>query len=298
MKRSFLFFILLSIAVTACSPTQEQVTLNTDRLTEDLQTISADDMEGRKYGTEGNAKAREYVIGRFEEIGLQPFEGSYTHDFSIERRNGTVVEGTNVIGIIEGKSDSMIVLGAHYDHLGIRDSLIYNGADDNASGTAGLIAMADYFTKMQPNHTLIIAAWDAEEGGLNGARAFVRDSVFLEKVKLNVNMDMIAQNKKNELYAVGTYHYPELKPVLESVETGEISLLFGHDRPEDGQQDWTYASDHGPFHGAGVPFIYFGVEDHEHYHKASDEFGTIPQEFYKQSVQVILNAVLALDAQL
>ena len=197
--------------------------------------------------------------------------------------------------MIEGNSDSVIVISAHYDHLGVRDSLIFNGADDNASGTSGLLAMADYFTREKPNHTLVFAAFDAEEGGLNGARAFVQDSVFLEKVVLNINMDMIAQNDKNELYAVGTYHYPELKPVLETIETGEISLLFGHDRPEDGNQDWTFASDHGPFHRAGIPFIYFGVEDHEHYHRPTDTFETIPQEFYKQSVQVILNAVLALD---
>ena len=189
----------------------------------------------------------------------------------------------------------MIVITAHYDHLGVRDSLIYNGADDNASGTAGLIAIMDYFSKTEQNHTLIFAALDGEEGGLRGARALVQDSVLMDKVVLNINMDMIAQNDKNELYAVGTYHYPQLKPVLENVITGDVSLLFGHDTPEDGNQDWTSQSDHYPFHEMGIPFIYFGVEDHEYYHKATDEFETIPQEFYKSSVQVILNAVLEFD---
>ena len=203
--------------------------------------------------------------------------------------------GTNVIGMIEGESDSLILISAHYDHLGIRDSLIYNGADDNASGTAGLLAIMDYFTQTKPKHTLVFAAFDAEEGGLRGARALAEDSVFLQKVKLNVNMDMISQNDKNELYAVGTYHYPWLKPILERVETGNIHLLFGHDRPEDGDQDWTNASDQGAFNRKGVPIVYFGVEDHEHYHKHTDEFETIPQDFYKASVQVILNAILELD---
>lgn len=297
MKRLFIPIVALLVFI-GCNSADEPVTLDTDQLITDLETLSSDEMQGRLVGTEGNQIAREYIISRFEEIGVAPFQGSYMHDFSIARRNGDMVNGINVIARVEGKSDSVIVLSAHYDHIGVRDSLIFNGADDNASGTAGLIALADYFSEVQPNHTMIFAAFDAEEGGLNGARAFVGDSVFLQKVKLNVNMDMIAQNTKDELYAVGTYHYPDLKPLLEQVDTGGISLLFGHDRPEDGQQDWTYASDHGPFHREGVPFIYFGVEDHEHYHRHTDEFSTIPQEFYKQSVQAILNAVLVLDENL
>jgi Zn-dependent M28 family amino/carboxypeptidase len=177
----------------------------------------------------------------------------------------------------------------------MRDSLIFNGADDDASGTAALLAFIDYFNQVKPNHTLVFAAFDAEEMGLQGARALVQDSVFLDKVVMNINLDMIAQNDKNELYASGTYHHPQLKPILESIETGDVNLLFGHDRPEQGSDDWTNASDHGPFHAKGKTFIYFGVEDHEHYHSATDEFETIPQEFYKKSVQVILNAILAFD---
>ncbi|MBO6522288.1 MAG: M28 family peptidase [Balneolaceae bacterium] len=279
----------------SCASPETPPTLDTDQLIEDIRILSSDEMQGRLVGTEGNAMARAYIINRFEGMGLPAFRESYAHEFSIERNNGDLVEGTNVIGIVEGKSDSMIVITAHYDHLGVRDSLIFNGADDNASGTSGLLAMADYFTQITPNHTLVFAALDAEEGGLNGARAFVRDSSLMEKVVLNINMDMISQNDKNELYAVGTYHYPELKPILETIDTGELSLLFGHDRPEDGNQDWTFSSDHGPFHQIGIPFIYFGVEDHEHYHRPTDTFETVPQDFYKKSVQLILNAVFALD---
>lgn len=294
MKKLIIFSLFLG-ALISCAPQKSAPTLDTDQLIEDIRILSSDEMRGRLVGTEGNAMAREYIIKRFVGMGLPVFQGSYEHDFSIERNNGNVVEGTNVIGIVEGESDSMIVITAHYDHLGVRDSLIFNGADDNASGTSGLLALAHYFNQTTPNHTLVFAALDAEEGGLNGARAFVRDFVLMEKVVLNINMDMISQNDKNELYAVGTYHYPELKPVLETVETGELSLLFGHDRPEDGNQDWTFSSDHGPFHRIGVPFIYFGVEDHEHYHRPTDTFETIPQEFYKNSVELILNATIALD---
>lgn len=294
MKKSFLFLMIL-IGVQACMPPKELPTLNTNQLINDIKTLSADDMQGRLVGTEGNAKARDYITKRLIDMTVPAFKEDYNHPFTITRRNGDVVNGINIISSIKGEMDSIIVISAHYDHLGVRDSLIFNGADDNASGTGGLLAIADYFSKVKPKHTLIFAAFDAEEGGLNGARAFVQDSILLEKVKLNVNMDMISNNDRNEIYAVGTSHYPFLKPVLETVDTGELTLSFGHDTPDLGYNDWTMSSDHGPFHEKGIPFVYFGVEDHEHYHKATDEFETIPQEFYKKSVQLILNAIIELD---
>jgi Zn-dependent M28 family amino/carboxypeptidase len=296
MKKVFLFLSVLALYM-ACAPS-EPTTLNTNQLVEDLKVISSDEMEGRRTGTPGNEKARNYLVERFTAVGATPFQGSYTHEFTFtNRRSQEEMTGVNVIAEVEGMSDSVIVITAHYDHLGKRDSLIFNGADDDASGTAALITLAEYFAKEKPNHTLVFAAFDAEEMGLQGARAFVEDSVFLDKVVLNINMDMISNNDKNELYAAGTYHYPDTKPVLESIETGDINLLFGHDTPDLGYNDWTNSSDHGAFHAKGVPFVYFGVEDHPYYHKDTDEFEVVPIEFYKKSVQVILNAILAFDAQ-
>lgn len=289
--------LLLLIPVLGCQPNNKP-SLDTTQLIEDLRFISSDATEGRRTGTEGNRIAREYIITRFQEEGAEPFQDSYTHEFTFEsRRTQEEMTGINVIAQVEGKMDSMIVVTAHYDHLGRNDSLIFNGADDDASGTAALLALADYFVKNQPNHTLIFAAFDAEEMGLQGARAFVEDSVLLSKIKLNINMDMISQNDSSEIYAAGTHHYPKTKSVLESIDTAGLKLLFGHDTPDLGYNDWTFSSDHGPFHSKGVPFVYFGVEDHENYHKATDEFETIPQEFYKSSVQLILNAILAFDEQ-
>ena len=296
-KSSCLILVALFIVNLGCTTQQQQVTLDTKQLIEDLRVISSDEMEGRRAGTEGNHKAREYLVQRFEEEGAQPFQGTFTHEFTFTNRSEEEMTGVNVVGEIKGTSDSVIVITAHYDHLGIRDSLIYNGADDDASGTAALLAYIDYFNQVQPKHTLVFAAFDAEEMGLQGARAFVEDSVFMEKVVMNINLDMISQSDKNEIYASGTYHHPELKPILENIETGEVKLLFGHDRPDQGYDDWTNASDHAAFHAKGKRFIYFGVEDHEHYHKHTDEFETIPQDFYKKTTRVILNAILAFDKQ-
>ncbi len=297
LSRMKKILLLLLIPFFACTQPQ-QTKLDTDQLIEDLRFISSDETEGRRTGTKGNELARNYLVTRFQETGAQPFQDSFTHPFSFTPRNAQEqMTGVNVIAKVDGKSDSMIVITAHYDHLGKRDSLIFNGADDDASGTAALLALADYFVGNQPNHTLIFAAFDAEEMGLQGARAFVADSVLLQKVKLNINMDMISKNDSSEIYAAGTYHYPAAKPILESVETGSVKLLFGHDTPDLGYNDWTFSSDHGPFHSKGIPFVYFGVEDHENYHKHTDDFDTIPQEFYKASVQMILNAVKAFDQQ-
>lgn len=294
LKLLLVFIVALFISCTSQQETPAP-SLDTDRLIEDLRFISSDTTEGRRAGSEGNRIAREYLVERFKEEGAEPFQGTYTHEFNFRNRQGEEMTGINVIGQVPGKTDSVIVITAHYDHLGMQDSLIFNGADDDASGTAALIAYIDYFSQDQPNHTLVFAAFDAEEMGLQGARAFVQDSIFLDKVKMNINLDMIAQNDSNEIYAVGTYHYPELKPVLDGIDTGQINLLFGHDDPDSELDDWTYASDHGPFHQQGVPFIYFGVADHEHYHRHTDDFGTIPQEFYKGTVRMILNAILAFD---
>lgn len=298
MKDSFLTLFAFLFLLNACSPdskSTDDYSYDADQLVEDLRMLSSDEMEGRKTGTAGNERARSYLIDRFKEEGATPFQGSFEHDFTFKERSGDEITGVNVVGQIDGGSDSVIVISAHYDHLGIRDSLIYNGADDDASGTAALLAFIKYFKDHTPEHTLVFAAFDAEEMGLRGARAFVQDSVFLDKVVMNVNMDMISQNDKNELYASGTYHYPAFKPILEDINTGDIKLLFGHDRPEQGYDDWTNASDHGAFYQKGKRFIYFGVEDHEHYHQDSDEFETIPLKFYKKSTEVVLNAILAFD---
>jgi len=106
---------------------------------------------------------------------------------------------------------------------------------------------------------------------------------------------MIGRNENNELYATGTYHYPQLKAPLETLETS-LTLLFGHDDPNDGRlMDWTSASDHSEFHEKGIPFIYFGEEDHPDYHKPTDTFENIDPEYYQEAVKLVIQAIQAYD---
>ena len=268
------------------------------QLLKDIETLSADDMEGRSADRPSIQKARDFVEKRFKESGLQPVRQVF--DIK-ERGSSEVLKGVNFIGQIKGKkaADKYIIITAHYDHEGIKKGEIYNGADDNASGTAALFAVASYFWKHQPDHSLILVAFDAEELGLFGARHFVSNlPVKKESILLNINMDMISRSDKNELYAVGTFHYPRLKPALEKAQRkSKIKLLLGHDDPKLGHDDWTGQSDQAAFHREKIPFIYFGVDDHKDYHKPTDDFANIQPEFYVRAVETILSAVLNFDKE-
>jgi hypothetical protein len=276
--------------------------IDAKQLLRDIETLSADDMQGRGIGTPGGAKARDYVVARFKETGLKSFGALYLQTFDFTNRKNEKVNGTNVIGYIAGKNnpEKYIVVTAHYDHVGIQNGEIYNGADDDASGTAALFALANYFKEKRPSHSIIFVAFDGEESGLRGSRKFVADPpVKKESIVLNINMDMVAHNDKNELYASGTYHYPALKPLLEAIaKDAKVKLLLGHDRPELKSDDWTNQSDHFAFHQAKIPFIYFGVEDHKDYHKPTDDFVNINLEFYVHTVETILEAVKTFDKNL
>ncbi len=108
---------------------------------------------------------------------------------------------------------------------------------------------------------------------------------------MNVNVDMIGRDAKNILYAVGTHHYPQLKPLLEGVAQPPVDLRLGHDVAGTKEEDWTSSSDHAVFHQAGIPFIYFGVEDFENHHKPSDDAGTIQRELFAGATGTVIAAL-------
>ena len=269
------------------------------RLLEDVRALSADSMEGREAGKKGGELARAYVLRRFEEAGLAPLWPSFEQPFDLPSKG----KGVNLVGYVRGAKypERFIVVTAHYDHLGVRGGQVYNGADDNASGVAVLLQLAAHYAgAARPDHSIIFAALDAEELGLVGARELVK-RLKAEKrdVALDVNLDMVGHSERGELYASGTYHTPALRPALERVAAAApVKLLIGHDRPEQGHDDWTNQSDQYAFHKAGVPFVYFGVEDHKDYHKPSDDFETITRDFFVGAAETILGAVSALDAEL
>ena len=294
MKLSF--FLLSFALLSSCTTVKKSDAQPGNQLLKDVEILSSDAYEGRKTNTKGAEMAREYLASRFKAIGLKSFAGkeNFEHPFSFEL-SGTPVSGKNMIGYIEGNMDSVIVISAHYDHIGIINGEIYNGADDNASGVAGLLKIATHFSKNKPNYTLVFASFDAEEMGLRGAKAFVANPpVPLSKISLNINMDMISHNEKGELYACGTLKHPQFKKYF-STTSPHVKVLFGHDDPKSGHDDWTNQSDQGAFNEKNIPFIYFGVEDHKDYHKASDEFRNINSAFFIDAAQSILEITINID---
>jgi hypothetical protein len=277
----------------------------------DVCVLSADVMAGRLVGTEANALARAYLIERYESIGLEPIGGSFVHAFDFDRpidfRNPDAgresFTGNNLIGRIPGADSSRaMAVTAHYDHVGPgENNEIFNGADDNASGVGGLLAVAEHFIANPPAHDVLIIAFDAEEGGLNGARAFVAEPPRgAAPVVLNYNLDMLGYSPDGDIWAAGSYHTPALLPVIEAAAAeASITLAAGYDRPTgDPREDWTLLSDHGPFHVAGIPFLYLGVEDHEHYHQPSDEFSIIDPVFYAGVVALSVDLAERMDEAL
>jgi len=260
-----------------------------------LETLSSDKFEGRRTGEKGNDSARAYIIEQFKSLDVNGYKGQFEHPFSFNTRIGTF-NANNILVEIKGTeySDKYIVISAHHDHLGVSGDKIYNGADDDASGVAALFAFAEYLTKNPPKHSVILAAFDAEELSLRGAKHFV-ETIDNGKIILNINMDMISRSAKNELYVVGTRYNEKLKTIISNLENPtDTKLLVGHDGT-DGKQDWTMSSDHGPFHKAKIPFLYFGNEDHAAYHKPTDVFEDITPEFYKNAVSIIMSVFKAID---
>lgn len=285
--RHCLLLVILSWGIASCEAQNNPLA--------DLKELSSAKYEGRGQGTPGNKRAAKYIAVRFAEAGLKPFGKGYNQAFTFRSGIKKCI-GANIIGYIKGKSDEVIVISAHYDHLGKINGKIYYGADDDASGVAAIISLAGYFAKHQPQHTLVFVSFDAEESGLKGSQAFVENPpVPLSKIRLNVNLDMVSHNDKGELYVAGTSFNPQLSPYLKHTVSG-IKLLTGHDKPDGPAHDnWTNQGDHGSFHAKGIPFLYFGVEDHKDYHKPTDTFDNINQDFFLKAVESIRQVVTRAD---
>ena len=302
--------LLAAVLLAGCVPQVSPPPVSTatpavvDQLLEDVRILSADDMEGRLIGTPGSAKARAYVVNRFRQIGISPLAGmDFEIPFAAESDDKTVT-GVNVVGFLPGTagSDQTLLMIAHYDHLGVRDGQIYNGADDNASGVAGVLEIATSLRRKVAGHGVVVVIVDGEEEGMSGSRALVKDPRFkdvLDKVVLAVNLDMLSRSDTDELYVSGGYHFPFLKPRLAALaKEAKVKLLLGHDRPEQGHDDWTDQSDHFAFQEMHRPWVYFGVEDHPDYHQPTDDFARIRTDFFHRSVATVEQAVRTFDRDL
>ena len=320
-RRPFLSFSLFALGVLTACVSLPNIQLAEIDLTEAtrqntltlLQELSSDDMAGRGVGTAGHTAARKRLLAEIEQLGLQPRPGATSYQqpfvFGDFAQRGSPKptrpgkQGINLIGVLPGAlgTDSPILaITAHYDHLGVREGQIYNGADDNASGVAGMLAIAAYFKQNPPQHSIWFIAFDAEESGFIGARHFMRtlDAEAQSRLALNLNLDMISRGDNGILWASGAAHWPKLKPLIRAVaKHAPVTLKQGFDTGE-GFDNWTELSDHVVFYQAGIPHVYLGVEDHPDYHKPSDDFELIDTAWFLDSVRTALMIAVVLESHL
>ena len=266
----------------------------------DLQQLSSDAFKGRQAGTPEIDLSHALIQNRLRQAGIDSLATGYFQSFTLN-----AVTHNNLLGVIKGtaRPDKYIVMGAHYDHVGVRasDGDVYNGADDNAGGVAAVLAAAKYFKANPPKHSIIFALWAAEEVGLRGSKYFTDNlpgTLTLSQLKFNLNLDMIARSDNNKIWACGTYHYPTYKYLVDSLQGRTVvELKAGYDSPSS-PQNWTNLSDQGSFHAKGIPFLYLGVEDHADYHKVTDEFSKIVPAKFNENANIAAQMMLLLDRKL
>ncbi len=295
--------------------------ISKEALLRSFVVLAADSMEGRRVGTPGSARARAFIIGELTRAGVQPLVPAFNYPFSarsqfsahapvpygdgmpVERSRIAVdqkpwIDGVNILGIVRGtqRPGRYIFVSAHYDHLGVAGGQIYNGADDNASGSAGILAIAEWVARNPQKNSIVFAWFDAEEEGLLGSTAFVgklpmkRDSIIAD-----VNLDMVSRNALGEIYLAGAHHWPILQPLVNALDSlGLATIRQGHDSP--GPDDWTKRTDSGAFDHASIPYIHFGVEEHPDYHRPGDKVFHVQPDFYYYNVRLAAQMVRLIDA--
>lgn len=252
----------------------ETLTLeDTEKIVKDL---AHDSYQGRKAGEPGGLLASYYVASKLESYGVEPLVGnSFFQLFNFDRRI-TAYGMRNVLGVIRGETDEVVVIGAHYDHLGMeidaKNRICYNGADDNASGVAAVlqIAKAMKASGAKPYRTVVFALWDGEERGMLGSTYFVEDCPFLSHVKAYMNFDMVGRGPieiPRHLSYVYTSSHPSFGEWLR-IDTEERGFSF-----EPSYKAWgnpNFGSDNAAFADAKIPLVWYHTEGHPDYHKATD----------------------------
>lgn len=269
----------------------------------DVVYLSSDLLEGRETGTRGEALAADYIAGRFKQLGLTASFQSF--DFEVKAHphatESTTKTGKNVIGYLDNGADYTVVIGAHYDHLGYGSSgslhrgepAIHNGADDNASGIAAMLRLAEWLTmEGAPSaNNYLFLAFSGEEFGLFGSKYYASNaSLPIENVNYMVNMDMVGRlNEENVLVINGVGTSPSWMPVLEDLEIDPITITT--------TESGFGPSDHTSFYLKDIPVLHFFTGQHSEYHKPTDDSELINYEGIDLVSQYIYQLVTALDGE-
>lgn len=251
----------------------------------DVVYLASDFLEGRETGTKGEALAADYIAFRYAQLGMKPISNKegYFQSFPFkqmsnphaghahEPKEGT---GKNVVGYMDNGADKTIVIGAHYDHLGMGMSgslhagepAIHNGADDNASGIAAMLLMAEWIKSEDLNQSnFLFLAFSGEEMGLFGSKYYAEHpSIDLDKVSAMINMDMVGRLNAEKVIAInGVGTAPVFKDMIARNKTAGITAAT--------TDSGIGPSDHTSFYLKDVPVLHFFTGQHMDYHKPGDD---------------------------
>ncbi len=280
-------------------------TININDLYDHIEILSSDSLEGRETGKPGQKMAAHYIANHFKNIGIPPFKrNTYFQKFKVKSqrhvckcddcdltffkrifKSNQTIRGENVLGYIEGTDlkDELIIITAHYDHLGKHDSLIFNGADDDASGVAGAMEIAEAFMIAKkegygPRRSILIMPVSGEEKGLLGSEYYTDNPIYpLENSIANLNIDMIGRlddwhDNGNYVYLIGSDRLSlELHNLNEEINAKYIGLDLDYRfNDEEDPNRYYYRSDHYNFAKNNIPVIFYFNGIHEDYHRPSD----------------------------
>jgi Zn-dependent M28 family amino/carboxypeptidase len=317
MKKSIFFIGLFSLA--ACSPSMRTEPLklgaavaDSAAIRSDIAYLASDRLEGRLTGSPGNDSAAAYIARRYKYLRLKtPFPG-YLQNFVARPAANAHMGDTaglktqNVVAILEGTDPAYkgkyIVVGAHFDHLGRSTQYamdpqagdaIRNGADDNASGTAAVLQLARMLSVSRPKHSVIFVNFSGEEEGLLGSQYFVDNApVSLDSVVSMFNFDMVGRLRDDKLFVYGTGTATELPSLVDSSNLKILPALSIQ-----GGGDGFGSSDHASFYAKNIPVLHFFTDNHDDYHRATDDVEKINAGGEARVVNLAFDMIKSLDTR-
>ena len=314
-KLLYIFVITTTISCTSQisvgssgNPTKYINTITSKDLIKHLTIVASDDMQGRETGSKGQKKAGEYLINHYKSNaisfpkGATDFYQKIPAAFLNAKRNENLPDSENIWAYIEGseKPDEIIVISAHYDHVGIKDGEIYNGADDDGSGTVALLEIAQAFEIAKkeghgPKRSILFLHMTGEEHGLLGSSYYSEHPLFpIAKTITDINIDMIGRHDEfhndssNYVYLIGSdYLSTDLFNICEAANKNYVNLSLDYkfnDRADPNR--FYYRSDHYNFAKNGIPSVFLFSGVHADYHKPTDEVDKIEFEALKKRTQL------------
>lgn len=305
MKQS-LFFLVFLFSLTAHSQSAKDKglqTINKQNAEAYISFLASDALEGRRAGHRGSRIAAEYIASQLQIIGVPPFRETYFQHFEAYKPDGrkrysvnpdsiskwkaggvfSKIDLQNVFGFIEGKNKlEFVIVGAHYDHLGIGEAVngdsIYNGADDNASGVSAVLQIAKAFTEsgQKPERTVIFAFWDGEEYGLLGSEYFMLNHKYPSAIKAYLNFDMLGRNNDESNPEHVVFFYTDSHPAFGEWVRNDIRDYGLNLKPN--YRPWdkpVTGSDNASFGKREIPILWYHTDGHPDYHKPSDHVDKI-----------------------